>query len=63
MNDNPNQESVSDSDQKVLQEAINQEAQWDNLIKMQIYLKHIKGTTTFAQIVDNSFAEKAMKAA
>jgi NitT/TauT family transport system substrate-binding protein len=36
-------------------------AQWDNLIKMQVYLKNIKGTTTFAQIVDNSFAEKAMK--
>jgi NitT/TauT family transport system substrate-binding protein len=36
-------------------------AQWDNLIKMQVYLKNIKGTTTFAQIVDNSFAKKAMK--
>ncbi len=34
-------------------------AQWDNLIKMQVYLKNIKGTTTFAQIVDNSFADKA----
>ncbi len=34
-------------------------AQWDNLMKMQVYLKNIKGTTTFAQIVDNSFAEKA----
>ena len=33
--------------------------QWDNLIKMQVYLKNIKGTTTFDQIVDNSFANKA----
>jgi len=36
-------------------------ASWDNLIKMQVYLKNIKGTTTFEQIVDNSFAEKATK--
>ena len=36
-------------------------AQWDNLIKMQVYLKNIKGTTGFDQIVDNSFAEKAQK--
>ena len=34
-------------------------AQWDNLMSMQKYLKNVKGTTTFAQIVDNSFAEKA----
>jgi NitT/TauT family transport system substrate-binding protein len=33
--------------------------QWDNLIKMQVYLKNIKGMTTFDQIVDNSFADKA----
>jgi NitT/TauT family transport system substrate-binding protein len=37
-------------------------AQWDNLIKMQVYLKNLKGTTTFDQIVDNSFAEKAAAA-
>ncbi|GAC1479788.1 MAG: ABC transporter substrate-binding protein [Acetobacteraceae bacterium] len=37
--------------------------QWDNLMTMQKYLKNVKGTTTFEQIVDNSFAEKAMKAA
>lgn len=36
-------------------------ASWDNLIKMQIYLKNIKGSSTFEQIVDNSFAEKAAK--
>ena len=35
-------------------------AQWENLLQMQIYLKNIKGTTTFAQIVDNSFADKAV---
>jgi NitT/TauT family transport system substrate-binding protein len=41
------------------QSVVVDQAEWDNLIKMQIYLKHIKGTTTFAQIVDNSFANKA----
>jgi NitT/TauT family transport system substrate-binding protein len=34
--------------------------QWENLLQMQIYLKNIKGTTTFAQVVDNSFADKAV---
>ena len=38
-------------------------AQWDNLMAMQKYLKNIRGTTSFAQIVDNSFADKAVKAA
>ncbi len=33
--------------------------QWANLMKMQVYLGNIKGTTTFDQIVDNSFADKA----
>lgn len=33
--------------------------QWNNLMSMQKYLKNVKGTTTFAEIVDNSFAEKA----
>lgn len=33
--------------------------QWANLIAMQVYLKNIKGTTSFDQIVDNSFAQKA----
>jgi len=37
--------------------------QWANLMSMQKYLGNIKGTTSFAQIVDNSFAEKAEKAA
>lgn len=43
------------------QSVVVDKASWDNLIKMQVYLKNIKGTTTFDQIVDNSFAEKAMK--
>jgi hypothetical protein len=30
---------------------------------MQVYLKNIKGTTTFEQIVDNSFATRAAAAA
>jgi len=38
-------------------------AQWDNLMKMQVYLKNIKGTTGFEQIVDNRFADKAVKVA
>jgi NitT/TauT family transport system substrate-binding protein len=42
------------------QSVIVDQAQWDNLIKMQVYLKNIKGTTTFAQIVDNTFAKKAI---
>jgi NitT/TauT family transport system substrate-binding protein len=38
-------------------------AQWANLMTMQVYLKNVKGTTTFDQIVDNSFAIKAAAAA
>jgi NitT/TauT family transport system substrate-binding protein len=34
-------------------------AQWDTLMAMRKYLGNLKGTTTFDQIVDNSFAEKA----
>ena len=37
--------------------------QWGSLMDMQKYLKNVKGTTTFEQIIDNSYAEKAMKAA
>ncbi len=36
-------------------------AQWDNLMAMQKYLGNLKGTTTFEEIVDNSFAIKAQK--
>jgi NitT/TauT family transport system substrate-binding protein len=35
--------------------------QWENLIKMQIYLKNVKGTIPFKDIIDNSYAEKAIK--
>jgi NitT/TauT family transport system substrate-binding protein len=42
------------------QSVVVDQLQWENLIKMQIYLKNIKGLTTFAQIVDNSFADKAV---
>ncbi|MDQ2801158.1 MAG: ABC transporter substrate-binding protein [Pseudomonadota bacterium] len=41
------------------QSVVVEEAQWNNLIKMQVYLKNIKGTISFAQIVDNTFAKKA----
>lgn len=34
--------------------------QWANLISLQIYLKNIKGTTTFHQMIDNRFARKAV---
>ena len=33
--------------------------QWSNLMTMQKYLGNIQGTTSFAQIVDNTFADKA----
>ena len=45
------------------QSVVVDQAQWGNLMAMQVYLKNIKGTTTFDQIVDNSFAMKAEKAA
>jgi NitT/TauT family transport system substrate-binding protein len=34
--------------------------QWKNLMAMQIYLKNVKGSIPFEQIVDNSYAEKAI---
>jgi NitT/TauT family transport system substrate-binding protein len=34
--------------------------QWKNLMAMQIYLKNVKGSIPFEQIVDNSYAEKAV---
>lgn len=37
--------------------------QWKNLMDMQVYLGNAKGTIPFDQIIDNSFAEKAAKAA
>lgn len=37
-----------------------QRDQWDNLMDMQVYLGNVKGTVPFEEIVDNSFAEKAV---
>lgn len=34
--------------------------QWENLMAMQVYLKNVKGSVPFDQVIDNSFAEKAM---
>jgi NitT/TauT family transport system substrate-binding protein len=39
-----------------------QRDQWDNLIDMQLYLGNIQGTIPFEEIIDNSFAEKAVAA-
>lgn len=35
--------------------------QWENLIKMQIYLKNVRGLVSYEKMVDNQFAEKARK--
>ncbi len=43
------------------QSVVVKEDQWKNLIDMQIYLGNVKGTIPFEQIIDNSFAEKAVK--
>ena len=40
---------------------VTKEDQWANLMSMQVYLGNIKGTIPFAEIIDNSFAEKAVK--
>jgi NitT/TauT family transport system substrate-binding protein len=34
--------------------------QWKNLMDMQIYLGNAKGSIPFEQIIDNSFADKAV---
>jgi NitT/TauT family transport system substrate-binding protein len=39
----------------------NQETQWENLIGMQKYLGNVKGTLSYTQIVNNSYADKAIK--
>jgi NitT/TauT family transport system substrate-binding protein len=59
-------ESAIDSELKYKipsQTVVVDRAQWANLMAMQVYLKNIKGTTTFDQIVDNTFANKAAAAA
>ncbi len=42
------------------QSVITKKDQWDNLMAMQLYLKNVKGTVGFDQIIDNSFAQKAI---
>jgi NitT/TauT family transport system substrate-binding protein len=37
------------------------EDQWKNLMEMQVYLKNVKGSIPFDQIIDNSFALKAVE--
>jgi len=37
------------------------EDQWKNLMDMQVYLGNVKGTLAFDQIIDNSFALKAVE--
>jgi NitT/TauT family transport system substrate-binding protein len=43
------------------QSVVVKEDQWQNLIDMQIYLGNVKGTIPFDEIIDNSFAENAVK--
>ena len=38
-----------------------QEDQWKNLMDMQVYLGNVKGSLAFDQIIDNSFALKAVE--
>jgi NitT/TauT family transport system substrate-binding protein len=45
------------------QSVITRPDQWKNLMDMQVYLGNAKGTVPFEQIIDNSFAEKAVKEA
>jgi NitT/TauT family transport system substrate-binding protein len=40
-----------------------EQKQWDNLMAMQKYLGNIKGSLTFNDVIDNSFAAKAAKTA
>jgi NitT/TauT family transport system substrate-binding protein len=43
------------------QSVLVKEDQWQNLIDMQIYLGNVKGEIAFDEIIDNSFAENAIK--
>jgi NitT/TauT family transport system substrate-binding protein len=43
------------------QSVLVKEDQWQNLIDMQIYLGNVKGEVPFDEIIDNSFAENAIK--
>ena len=43
------------------QSVVTKQDQWKNLMDMQVYLGNVKGSIPFDQIIDNSFAEKAIK--
>jgi NitT/TauT family transport system substrate-binding protein len=43
------------------QSVVTKQDQWKNLMDMQVYLGNVKGSIPFDQIIDNSFAEKAVK--
>jgi len=45
------------------QSVVTKPDQWKNLMDMQVYLGNAKGTIPFDQIIDNSFAEKAVATA
>jgi len=42
------------------QSVVTKQDQWKNLMDMQVYLGNAKGTISFDQIIDNSFADKAV---
>src|ERR1700692_2444346 len=42
------------------QSVVTKQDQWKNLMDMQVYLGNAKGTIPFDQIIDNSFADKAV---
>jgi NitT/TauT family transport system substrate-binding protein len=42
------------------QSVVTKQDQWKNLMEMQIYLGNVKGSIPFDQIIDNSFADKAV---
>ncbi len=42
------------------QSVVTKQDQWKNLMEMQVYLGNAKGTIPFDQIIDNSFADKAV---
>jgi NitT/TauT family transport system substrate-binding protein len=43
------------------QSVVTKPDQWKNLMDMQVYLGNVKGSIPFEEIIDNSFAEKAIK--
>ena len=43
------------------QSVVTQADQWKNLMDMQVYLGNVKGSIPPSEIIDNSFADKAVK--